>query len=146
MFLASFQGVGKWLSWKQWLNKRVKCTRGILGRCRRHSFGMPCRPQAFRDIKYCISFKLHHKYRQRFEYMNVILWLTWHYVRKLHFTYLHAKFYSLLLTDVNVYVTGCECLNQKSRSGIRRQQLRALTRDHRLIIIREKINSGIDPF
>jgi hypothetical protein len=37
MIFVSFQGAGKWLSRKQWLNKCVKCTRGLLGKCRRRS-------------------------------------------------------------------------------------------------------------
>jgi hypothetical protein len=38
--LASFQDDGKYESRKQWLNKCVRCTRGLLRRCRSHSFGM----------------------------------------------------------------------------------------------------------
>jgi hypothetical protein len=42
-----FQGFGKWNSRRQWLNKCVRYTSGRLGRCLRHSFGIPSRPQAF---------------------------------------------------------------------------------------------------
>jgi hypothetical protein len=44
MIFISFQGAVKWPSWKQRWNKCVKYTRGPLGRCRRHSFGMQSKP------------------------------------------------------------------------------------------------------
>jgi hypothetical protein len=44
---ASFQDTGKSDSRMQWLNRWVRCTSGLLGRCLRHSFGMPSIPQAF---------------------------------------------------------------------------------------------------
>jgi hypothetical protein len=56
MIFASFQDCGKWDSRKQWLNKWVKCTNGRLGRCLRHSFGMPSIPQAFLNFKEFINF------------------------------------------------------------------------------------------
>jgi hypothetical protein len=37
---ASLQGFGKCDSWRQWLNKCVRCISGFLGRCLRHSFGL----------------------------------------------------------------------------------------------------------
>jgi hypothetical protein len=52
IILASFQDAGKWQSRRQWLNKCVMWTRDLLGRCLRHSLGMPSIPQAlpaFRD-------------------------------------------------------------------------------------------------
>jgi hypothetical protein len=57
MIYTSFQGAWRWLSRKQWLNKRVKCIRDLLGRCRRHSFGIPSKPQAFLNFKNSISFE-----------------------------------------------------------------------------------------
>jgi hypothetical protein len=47
MNFALFQGVEKWDSRVQWLNKCVRCTSDILGRCLRHSFRIPSSPQAF---------------------------------------------------------------------------------------------------
>jgi hypothetical protein len=44
MIFVSFQNGRKWPSWRQWLNKRVKCTRCHFWRCQRHSFGMPWKP------------------------------------------------------------------------------------------------------
>jgi hypothetical protein len=44
---SSFQGAGRRQSPRQWLNKYVKWTVGLLGRCLRHLFGMPSKPQAF---------------------------------------------------------------------------------------------------
>jgi hypothetical protein len=44
---ASFQGFRKWDSRMQWLNKCVRCTNGLLGRCLRHWFGIPSSPQVF---------------------------------------------------------------------------------------------------
>jgi hypothetical protein len=57
MIFASFHGARNWLGRKQWLSTCVKCTRGLTGRCRRHSFGVPSKPQAFRNFRYCISFE-----------------------------------------------------------------------------------------
>jgi hypothetical protein len=37
MTLASFRGVGKWDSRRQWLSKCATCTSGLLGKCVRHS-------------------------------------------------------------------------------------------------------------
>jgi hypothetical protein len=37
---ASFQGIGKWDSRRQWLNKCVNSSSGRFGRCLRHSFGI----------------------------------------------------------------------------------------------------------
>jgi hypothetical protein len=54
MILASIQGAGTWPSRRQWLNKCIKCTKGLLGRWRRHSFGMPSKSHAFPNFKYCI--------------------------------------------------------------------------------------------
>jgi hypothetical protein len=42
------------------LNKCVKCTRGILGRCQRHSFGILSKWQAFPNFKDYISFETSH--------------------------------------------------------------------------------------
>jgi hypothetical protein len=44
---ASFYDFGNWHNRRQWLNKRVRYNSGLLGRCRRHSFGIPSSPQAF---------------------------------------------------------------------------------------------------
>jgi hypothetical protein len=52
MIFASFQGVGKCWSRRQRLNKLVKCTRGLLGRCRKHSFEIPSKPQALTQLNY----------------------------------------------------------------------------------------------
>jgi hypothetical protein len=41
---------------KQWLNKCVRWTSGVLGRCLRHSFGMISIPQAFLKFRECIKF------------------------------------------------------------------------------------------
>jgi hypothetical protein len=41
IIFASFQGIGKWDSQRQWLIKWVKCTKGLLGSCLRYLFGMP---------------------------------------------------------------------------------------------------------
>jgi hypothetical protein len=54
VIFASFQDAGKWPSRRQWLNKRVKRARGLLGRCRGYLFGMPSRPQASQNFKDCI--------------------------------------------------------------------------------------------
>jgi hypothetical protein len=51
MIFASFQDFGKWDSWRQWLNKCVKCTSGHLGSRLRHSFGKPSIPQGFLNFK-----------------------------------------------------------------------------------------------
>jgi hypothetical protein len=48
---STFEGGGKWPSRRQWLNKCVKCTRYLLGRWRRHPFGMPLKPYAFPNFK-----------------------------------------------------------------------------------------------
>jgi hypothetical protein len=53
---ASFQDVGKWDSRRQWLNKCVKCTNGLLERYLRRSFGMPSIPQPFPNFKEFINF------------------------------------------------------------------------------------------
>jgi hypothetical protein len=45
MFFASFQSAGKWPRRRCWLNKCVECARGVIGRCRRHKFGMPSKLQ-----------------------------------------------------------------------------------------------------
>jgi hypothetical protein len=55
MTFASFQGFGKWDSRRQWLNKCVKFTNDLLGRCLRHSFGKPSIPQAFLNFKELIN-------------------------------------------------------------------------------------------
>jgi hypothetical protein len=39
-----FEGIGKRNSRRQWLNICVRCTSGVLGRCLRHSFGIPSSP------------------------------------------------------------------------------------------------------
>jgi hypothetical protein len=57
MIFASLQSAGKWPSRRQWLNICVECTRGLVGRCRRHSFGMPSKPRVFPNFKDCISFE-----------------------------------------------------------------------------------------
>jgi hypothetical protein len=36
----------------------VICKISLLGRCRRHSFGMQSKPRAFPDFKDCISFDM----------------------------------------------------------------------------------------
>jgi hypothetical protein len=54
---ASSQGSGVWPNWKQWLNKCVKRTRGLLGRCRRRSFRMPSKAQAFPNFTERITFE-----------------------------------------------------------------------------------------
>jgi hypothetical protein len=56
MNFSSFQDFGKWESRRQWLNKCVKCTNGRLGRCLRHSFGMPSIPQDFLNFKELVMF------------------------------------------------------------------------------------------
>jgi hypothetical protein len=56
IIFASFQDFGKWASRWQWLNTCVKWTKGRLGRCLRHSFGMPSIPQAFLSFKEFINF------------------------------------------------------------------------------------------
>jgi hypothetical protein len=56
MNFASFQDFWKWDSWCLWLIKFVNCTNGRLGRCLRHSFGMPSIPQDFLNFKDLISF------------------------------------------------------------------------------------------
>jgi hypothetical protein len=55
MISASFQGARKSPSSRQWLNKCIKCTRGIPGRCRRHSFGMPFKLHVVPNFKDCTS-------------------------------------------------------------------------------------------
>jgi hypothetical protein len=60
IIFASFQEFGKWDNLKQWLNRWVKCTNGLLERCLRHSFGMPWIPQAF------------------FNFNDFIIFYTWH--------------------------------------------------------------------
>jgi hypothetical protein len=57
MIFAFFQGAEKWPSWRQWLIKCVKCTRGLLRSWRRHSFGVPSEPQAFPNFKDYILFQ-----------------------------------------------------------------------------------------
>jgi hypothetical protein len=57
---ASFQDTGKCDSRMQWLNKWVRCTNGLLGRCLRHSFGMPSIPQAFFNFSVFIIFYRSH--------------------------------------------------------------------------------------
>jgi hypothetical protein len=57
MIPTSFQGAMKWPSRSKWLIKCVKRTWGRLGRCRRHSFQMPSKPQAFPNFNECISFQ-----------------------------------------------------------------------------------------
>jgi hypothetical protein len=49
MIFASFHGAGKWPSWRQCLNKCVKCTRGLPERC------LGPKPQAFHNFNDCIS-------------------------------------------------------------------------------------------
>jgi hypothetical protein len=44
---TSFKDSGKWDSRRQRINKCVRCTSGLLGRCLRHSFGVPSSPQDF---------------------------------------------------------------------------------------------------
>jgi hypothetical protein len=41
LFFASLWDVGKYDNWRQRLNKCVKYSSGLLGRCLRHSFGTP---------------------------------------------------------------------------------------------------------
>jgi hypothetical protein len=41
LYFVSFQNFGKCDNQRQVLNKCVKCTSGPLGRCLRHSFGIP---------------------------------------------------------------------------------------------------------
>jgi hypothetical protein len=60
IIFASFQGFGKCDKRRQWLNKWVKCTNGRLGRCLKHSFGMPSIPQAFLNFKDFITFCTSH--------------------------------------------------------------------------------------
>jgi hypothetical protein len=43
------------------LNKCVKCTRGLHRRCRRHSFGMPSKQQAFPNFKDCTFLLKRHR-------------------------------------------------------------------------------------
>jgi hypothetical protein len=43
-------------SLRQWLSKCVNWTKGLLGRCLRHSFGMPSIPQAFFNFNVSINF------------------------------------------------------------------------------------------
>jgi len=52
---ASFQAVGKYNSRKQWINKWVRWTSGFLGRCLRHSLGMPSSPQVFPKFRVRIT-------------------------------------------------------------------------------------------
>jgi hypothetical protein len=51
IIFVSFQGVGKWESQRQWLIRWIKCTKGLLGSCLRHSFGMPSILQAFLSFR-----------------------------------------------------------------------------------------------
>jgi hypothetical protein len=56
--LASFQDDGKYDSRKQWLNRCVRWTSGLLGRFLRHSFGMPSISHAFLNFgegNFCMS-------------------------------------------------------------------------------------------
>jgi hypothetical protein len=48
---ASFQDDGKCDSWKQWLNRCVRWTSGLIGRSVRHSFGIPSIPQALLSLR-----------------------------------------------------------------------------------------------
>jgi hypothetical protein len=57
---ASFQFTGKCDSRLQWLDKWVRCTNGLLGRCLRHSFGMPSIPRAFFSFSVFIIFCTSH--------------------------------------------------------------------------------------
>jgi hypothetical protein len=50
IFFASFQGLCKMGQPKQQLNKCVRCTSGLLGRCLRRLFGMPSSPQGFHSF------------------------------------------------------------------------------------------------
>jgi hypothetical protein len=50
---TSFQDFGKLGSRRQWLNKCVTCTNGLLGRCLRH---LPSIPHAFLNFKEFINF------------------------------------------------------------------------------------------
>jgi hypothetical protein len=58
MTSASFHSAGKWPSPQQRLNKCIKCTRDLVGWCKRCLFGMPSKPQAFPNFKDCISFEM----------------------------------------------------------------------------------------
>jgi hypothetical protein len=60
IIFASFEGFGKCDNRTKWLNKWVRCTNGHLGRCLRHSFGMPSIPQAFLNFKDFINFCTSH--------------------------------------------------------------------------------------
>jgi hypothetical protein len=64
---TSFQGCGKWDSWKQWLNKCMIWTNGLLGRCLRHSFGMQ---QNHRTCLVLVSISV-------FRYCLTLLWGNW---------------------------------------------------------------------
>jgi hypothetical protein len=55
---ASFQDTGKCESCKHWLNRCVRWTSVLLGRCLRHSFGMLSIPQAFFSLRELISFSM----------------------------------------------------------------------------------------
>jgi hypothetical protein len=57
---ASFQNFGKWDSRRQWLNKCVRCTSDFLGRCLRHSFGIPSSPQDFLNFSEFAKFHTPH--------------------------------------------------------------------------------------
>jgi hypothetical protein len=67
IILLPSKGFGKWDSRRQWLNKCVRCTNGLLGRCLRHSFGIPWSPQTFLNFnefaKLCMSHGLDVKSR-----------------------------------------------------------------------------------
>jgi hypothetical protein len=48
---VSFQAAGTYESLKQWLNKWVRWTSGLLGKCLRHSLGISSSPQAFYNFR-----------------------------------------------------------------------------------------------
>jgi hypothetical protein len=56
---ASFRGYGKWNSRRQWLNEWVRCTSGLLGRCLKHSFGIPPGSQAFPNFNEFVNHICH---------------------------------------------------------------------------------------
>jgi hypothetical protein len=57
---VSLQDFGKWDSRRQWLNTCVKCTSGLLGRCLRHSFGIPSVLQDPLNFKELLRFSNSH--------------------------------------------------------------------------------------
>jgi hypothetical protein len=60
IIFATFEGIGKCDIRIQWLHKCVKCTKGLLGRCLRHSLGMQSIPQPFLSFSDFINFSMPH--------------------------------------------------------------------------------------